>query len=465
MVLDFLAELELRTRPVHPESRATMQARWAALPDHVKTPNQLLGRGAVGCEGTHGVFPKCNLTCSPCYHSAEANQVRVDGAHTLREVTRQMEYLRSVRGPRAHAQLIGGEVSLLDPDDHAAALHAMRANGREPMSMTHGDFDYAYLLAVVLGPDGKPRFDRVSFAAHFDSLMRGRRGAVRPRSEAELEPFRLKFTEMFTDLRRDYGVDFYLAHNMTVTPSNLGEVAEVTASVLPMPYNMLSFQPAAFMGDDRRWKEDFDEVSIDDVWEQIETGAGQKLPWQGTQFGDPRCNRYTTGVSAGGTFAVAIDPADPADIAARDRLLDHHGGMFFGGQPRSFLVVRVLRAAFSHPGDVAVLAGLGRRIIRRAGGIRAVWRAWRSKNLSVKTFVVHNFMDSEVVAPAWALMEQGEVSDDPAVREAQERLGACMYTMAHPQTGQLVPACTQHSVLDPAENRELRIMLPLRVKN
>ncbi len=57
MFSDFLRELELRTRPVHPESRAAMQARWDALPDHVRTPNQLLGRGAVGCEGTHGVFP------------------------------------------------------------------------------------------------------------------------------------------------------------------------------------------------------------------------------------------------------------------------------------------------------------------------------------------------------------------------------------------------------------------------
>ncbi|WP_051427166.1 hypothetical protein [Arthrobacter sp. H20] len=465
MVLDFLRELEARTRPVHPESRAAMQARWDALPEHVKTPNQLLGRSAVGCEGTHGVFPKCNLTCSPCYHSAEANQVRVDGQHTLREVARQMEYLRQVRGPRAHAQLIGGEVSLLKPDDHAAAIEVMRANGREPMSMTHGDFDYAYLLAVVLAPDGVPRFDRVSFAAHFDSLMRGRRGAVRPRSEAELEPFRQKFAGMFEDLRRDHGVSSYLAHNMTVTPSNLGEVAEVTRSVLAMPYNMLSFQPAAFMGDERRWKEDFDDVSIDDVWERVEEGAGQKLPWQGTQFGDPRCNRYTIGVSASGTFAAVIDPADSADLAARDRLLNHHGGMYFGGQARWVLAARILRAVLRYPLDVFVLAGLGRRMISRTGGVRALWRAWRSKSLGVRTFVVHNFMDSDVVAPAWALMEQGKVSDDPPVREAQERLGACMYTMSHPQTGQLVPACTQHSVLDPAENRELRTLLPLRVKN
>jgi len=60
-------------------------------------------------------------------------------------------------------------VSLLDPEDHAAALAAMRAHGREPMSMTHGDFTTDYLRAVALDATGKPRFGRLSFAAHFDS--------------------------------------------------------------------------------------------------------------------------------------------------------------------------------------------------------------------------------------------------------------------------------------------------------
>ena len=457
--------VELLTRPVHPESRAALEARWEALPDHVKTANQLLGRGAVGCEGTHGVFPRCNLTCSPCYHSDQANQVRVDGEHTVREVGRQMECLRQLRGPRAHAQLIGGEVSLLEPEAHAAALTLMRANGREPMSMTHGDFDYDYLLAVALDAKGNPRFDRLSFAAHFDSLMRGRRGIVRPRSEADLDPFRRAFADMFTDLRRDHGVRSFLAHNMTVTPSNLHEVPAVTRSVLGMAYGMLSFQPAAFVGDARRWREDFAEVGIDEVWDRIEEGAGQKLPWQGIQFGDPRCNRYSTGLAAHGRFAVLIDPEDPADVAARDRLLGHHGGMFFGGQARPVLAARLLRAVLRHPVDVLVLLGVGRRLVRRAGGGRAVLQAWRHQELGVKSFVVHHFMDASVVGPAWALMEKGTTSEDPAIREAQERLGACMYTMAHPETGRLVPACTQHSVLDPAENTELRKLLPLTVKN
>jgi hypothetical protein len=54
--------------------------------------------------------------------------------HTVRHVGAQMALLRERRGPRAHAQLIGGEVSLLSPDDHAEALLAMRRHGREPIS-------------------------------------------------------------------------------------------------------------------------------------------------------------------------------------------------------------------------------------------------------------------------------------------------------------------------------------------
>lgn len=200
------------TRPVPRLKAEALARRWQELPESARTPAQLVGRHALGCEGTHGVFPKCNLTCKPCYHPAEANKVRVDGEHTVREVEAQMALLEELRGPRGHAQLIGGEVSLLDPDDHAAALLAMRRHGREPMSMSHGDFDEKYLRRLVTGPDGRLRLRRVSFAAHMDSLMRGRSGLPRPQSEMELEPYRRRFVEMFHRLRAEVGVRSYLAH-------------------------------------------------------------------------------------------------------------------------------------------------------------------------------------------------------------------------------------------------------------
>ncbi len=463
-LLSLWQRLERTTRPVHPVTARILAQRWAALPLGVRTEQQILGRHAVGCEGTHGVFPKCDLTCSPCYHSKDANKVRVDGAHTVAQVEAQMSLLEAKRGPRAHAQLIGGEVSLLDPEDHASALAAMRKHGREPMSMSHGDFDAAYLRALALDEKGRPRFRRLSFAAHFDSLMRGRTGIPRPRTEVELNPFRAKFVEMFRDLRRDHGVRSYLAHNMTITPANLDQVEHVVAEVSAMGFSMLSFQPAAHVGDERRWTGgDYRTVGIDDVWDQLEAGLGQRVAWQALQFGDPRCNRTAFGIRVDDRWVPMLDPDSEADLAARDRALAHFGGVNFGGTTPPVLVVKVLRVLARHPGDVRVALAWVGRLTERSGGVRRAWSAWRRGAVAPMTYVVHNFMDAADVAPAWRLMQGGRVASDPTVRATQERLSACTYAMAHPETGELVPACVQHSVLDPGENERLRRLLPLTV--
>ena len=118
------------TRPVDQQTRAALDRRWNELPVAVRTPGQVLGKFGIGCEGTHGVFPKCDFACTPCYHSSDANKVRIDGEHTLREIEAQMSYLERTRAPHAHAQLIGGEVTLLSPEDHAAAIAVMRRHGR-----------------------------------------------------------------------------------------------------------------------------------------------------------------------------------------------------------------------------------------------------------------------------------------------------------------------------------------------
>ena len=449
---------------MHPVTEQVLAERWAALPSGIKTDQQILGRHAVGCEGTHGVFPKCDLTCSPCYHSKDANKVRVDGAHTVAQVEAQMRLLEQLRGPRAHAQLIGGEVSLLDPEDHAAALTAMHGHGREPMSMSHGDFDSTYLRALALDKHGNRRFRRLSFAAHFDSLMRGRTGIPRPRTEVELNPFRARFVEMFGDLRRDHGVRSYLAHNMTITPANLDQIEHVVADVSAMGFSMLSFQPAAHVGDERRWTGgDYRTVGIDDVWDRLEAGLGQRVAWQALQFGDPRCNRSAFGVRVDGRWVPMFDPDNGADLVARDHALAHFGGVNFGGTLPLVLAVKMGRVLARHPGDVKVAAAWLRRLVRRSGGARRVWSSWHRGGVTPMTYVVHNFMDAADVAPAWKLMQAGQVATDPAVRATQERLSACTYAMAHPETGKLVPACVQHSVLDQDENEHLRRLLPLTV--
>jgi len=444
------------TRPVDPDTELVLRRRWEELPEAVRTPAQLLGRRSAGCEGTHGVFPRCNLACTPCYHAREANSVRVDSAHTETQVDAQMAYLRSVRGTGQHAQLIGGEVTLLGPEGHAAALEAMRRHGRKPMSMTHGDFDYDYLERLAIGSDGRRRFKFLRFAGHFDSMMLGRHGIPRPRSEAELHPYRRRFVEHFERLRAEHGVRFDLAHNMTVTPRNLDQVAEVVHACLDMGFGMLSFQPAAFVGNPKRWRDDYHAVSIDTVWREIEHGVGARVPWEHVQMGDPRCNRSGHGVIAGGRWTPLLDDRDPRDLRARDIFLQAFGSMDFERRPW-IVAVATARVVAANPQVIPAAVGFAGRLAGRVG-IRRLLRG----RPRVLTFVVHAFMDAEVVRPAWEAMQRGEVAGDERVRAAQERLQACSYAMAHPAEDRLVPACVQHSVLDPQENAALKRLLPLR---
>jgi hypothetical protein len=64
-VMARIGALTRAARPVDPEFAAALARRWAELPQTARTPGQVLGRHAVGCEGTHGVFPRCNLACTP----------------------------------------------------------------------------------------------------------------------------------------------------------------------------------------------------------------------------------------------------------------------------------------------------------------------------------------------------------------------------------------------------------------
>jgi len=291
--------------------------------------------------------------------------------------------------------------------------------------------------------------------------MRGRRGIVRPKNEKELNDFRFAFAQMFVKLKKEYGIDSYIAHNMTVTPTNLDQVTEVARDVLAMPYSMLSFQPAAYVGDERRWDDHFEEVTIDSVWSRVEEGVGVQLPWQAIQFGDPRCNRSTVVMIVDGAISPLLDPKDPRDLLVRDLFLNHFGGVIFGGQPALILAAKIIRVLGNHPKDLYPVLAFGSRLLKRAGGLITVANAARKQKLQFKTFVVHNFMDASVVKPAWEMMEQGVTATDPNIKEVQERLAACSYAMSHPETGRLVPACVQHSVLDPVENIELRRLLPL----
>ncbi len=261
---------------------------------------------------------------------------------------------------------------------------------------------------------------------------------------------------MFERLRREHGVRSVLAHNMTVTPRNVGEVSEVVRACRRMGFRILSFQPAAFVGNPSRWRDDYRALSPDDVWTEVERGAGTRLPHGMVQVGDERCNRTAYGVLVGDRWVPALDDRVRADHGARDAFFEVFRGIDLTAA-RPLVVVRVVRAFAGRPGAIPVGLRWLARFIRRAGPLRLLRNGARPL-----TFVMHSFMDADVVRPAWEAMQRGERADDPTVRAAQERLEACSYAMAHPEADMLVPACVQHAVLDPEANRQLARLLPLR---
>jgi hypothetical protein len=261
---------------------------------------------------------------------------------------------------------------------------------------------------------------------------------------------------MFAQLRAAHGVRYFLAHNMTVTPANLGQVAAVVRDCAAMGYGMFSFQPAAFVGDERRWHEDYQDVTGDQVWAQIERGAGSRLDYRIFEHGDVRCNRVAYGFWAGDRWYPLLDGGDPRDIAVRDTFFAYFGPVNFTGTPMVRLAARIMLITATHPRIIVLAVGWAARAMRRVGLLRLLRHRVRPVS-----YVMHQFMDAADVKPAWELMQRGQASDNPRIRATQERLAACYYAMAHPENGTLVPACVQHCVLDPDENRNLRALLPL----
>jgi hypothetical protein len=249
----------------------------------------------------------------------------------------------------------------------------------------------------------------------------------------------------------------FAAHNMTVTPANLDQVADVIQACHGLGFGMFSFQPAAFVGDDRRWHEAFDDLDADAVWSAIERGAGTRLDYRIFEHGDVRCNRVAYGFYVGERWFPVLDGADRRDVAVRAAFFRHLGPVSFTGTRPLVLAAQLARLVLRHPSTLGIAAGWAVRTARRVG----VRQLLHHRRVQPVTFVMHRFMDAADVAPAWELMQRGETSEDPRIRQTQERLAACHYAMAHPEDGTLVPACVQHSVLDPAENVELRRLLPI----
>ncbi len=183
---------------------------------------------------------------------------------------------------------------------------------------------------------------------------------------------------------------------------------------------MFSFQPAAFVGDERRWHEDYQQVTGDQVWAQIERGAGTTLDYRIFEHGDVRCNRAAYGFWAGDRWYPLLDGSDPADLAVRDAFFRYLGPVSFTSTPAPALAGQLTLITARHPQVLLLAAGWAARTVRRVG-----LRRLATHRARLVSYVMHQFMDAADVKPAWELMQADQASDDPRIRATQERLAAC----------------------------------------
>jgi hypothetical protein len=111
-VKEWPGALEHRTRPVDPETGQVLAARWAELPAPIRTDAQTLGRMAVGCEGTRGMFPSVQLRLRTLLPLTCANRVT--------EIT-ETQYVRTPDGLWIAYQVVAGRPSGLSDADRAVS--------------------------------------------------------------------------------------------------------------------------------------------------------------------------------------------------------------------------------------------------------------------------------------------------------------------------------------------------------
>lgn len=103
-------------------------------------------------------------------------------------------------------------------------------------------------------------------------VMFGRRGIPRPPDEEAPNVYHRRFTRVFSRLRQEVGTRSFPAHNKTVTACNVDQIAGVVRACHDAGFGMFSFQPAAFVGDERRQRDG--ELAGDRVWEPDRTRRG-----------------------------------------------------------------------------------------------------------------------------------------------------------------------------------------------
>ncbi len=252
-------------------------------------PTQAMGRRwPVGCVALE-ITQRCNLDCSICYLSENAEAVR---DIPLAELFRRIDAIADLYGPHTDVQVTGGDPTLRKRSELIEIVARIRARGLRASLFTNGIRAKRDLLED-LAEGGL-----VDVAFHVD-LTQARKGYA---AERDLNAVRCDYIE------RARGLPLSVIFNTTLFHGNLDEVPTLTRFFARHSdvVRLASFQLQANSGRGTERRRD-PRITMDAVAELIEAGVGTKLTFDAPRAGHARCNRYAMASVANGRVHDLFD--------------------------------------------------------------------------------------------------------------------------------------------------------------
>lgn len=374
------------------------------------TSGQMAGRRwPVACVSLE-VTQRCNLDCSLCYLSDHAEAVR---DLPLEEILRRIDLIHAHYGSGTDVQVSGGEPTLRRRDELAHIVRALAAKGLRPCLMTNGIRATRDLLTEL------SQAGLVDVAFHVDSTQQ-RAGYA---DETSLNALRIEYLE------RVRGLPLNVFFNTTVHAANWADVP-MLAAFFVRHADQVRFASFQLQADTGRGVLGAREsvVTLDGIWQQIESGADCRLNTNVLMAGHGHCNRSAVVLVANGNAHDAF-----TDIRFVQSFMRQTADLLIDRRSTWHSVISLFQAAVRRPRwFMSSLLWSFRTAVRIRNDL------WAARGRVHKlTFFTHNFMDAKALDP--------------------QRLEACVF-MAMTQHGPMsmcaYNARRDHFLLQPLSTRD-----------
>ncbi len=340
-------------------------------------PGQLAGtRWAIGCVSLE-VTQRCNLDCSACYLSEDAESIHDIPLEFLLE---RIRMIFKHYGAGCDIQISGGDPTLRSRDDLIKIVAEIRRLGMRSSLFTNGIKATRELLQSL----AQAGLNDVAF--HVDITQERKQQGQLFANEAALNDLRKQY------IARAQGLGLNIFFNTTVVEANFHEVpmlvdffAQRTHQVSFISFQMQADTGRGVLGERPAV------ISQQSMIEKINAGLGAIIDFDVLLPGHSQCNRYATALIAGGR---AYDAFAPKKIV--QRFFHHSQKMQLNRESTASAIFSALSGMVQSPR--AVIAALF-WFSFTVWTMRRHWLglATRTQSLRKLSVLIHNFMDADAL--------------------------------------------------------------------